>query len=82
MAIEISVEHPVAYIHTQNDLAELFIKQLQLISRPLLMRFKLPLYAWGHAILHASTLVRIRPTSYHIYSPLQLVLGHEPNFLI
>ncbi|GJT93225.1 disease resistance CC-NBS-LRR class family protein [Tanacetum coccineum] len=36
-------------------------------------------FAWGHAILHAATLIRIRPTSYHTYSPLQLVFGQEPN---
>ena len=69
MSIGITVEHPVAYVHTQNDLAELFIKRLQWIARPLLMRSKLPTSAWGYAILHAATLVRIRPTSYHTYSP-------------
>jgi len=79
MSIGISVEHPVAYVHTQNGLAESFIKRLQLIARPLLMRSKLPVSAWGHAILHAATLVRIRPTNYHTYSPLQLTFGREPN---
>ena len=42
MSIGITVEHPVAYVHTQNDLTESFIKRLQLIARPLLMRTKLP----------------------------------------
>ena len=42
MSIGITVEHPVAYVHTQNGLAESFIKRLQLIARPLLMRTKLP----------------------------------------
>ena len=28
MSIEINVEHPVAHVHTQNGLAELFIKHL------------------------------------------------------
>ena len=41
MAIGITVEEPVAHVHTQNDLAESFIKLLQLIARPLLMRTKL-----------------------------------------
>jgi hypothetical protein len=36
-------------------------------------------YAWGHVVLHATTLIRIRPTTYHKFFPLQLVFGHEPN---
>ena len=43
------------------------------------MRCKLPVSAWGHAILHAATLIRISPTSYHTFSHLQLVFGKEPN---
>ena len=34
---------------------------------------------WGHAILYAAALVRIRPTNYHEFSPLQLTFGQEPN---
>lgn len=79
MSIGISIEHPVAYVHTQNGLAESLIKRLQLIARPLLMRTKLPISAWGHAILHAAALIRIRPTNYNEVSPLQLVYGQEPN---
>ena len=29
--------------------------------------------------MHATTLVRIRPTTYHKYSPSQLMLGKQPN---
>ena len=79
MWIEISVEHPVAHVHTQNGLAESFIKRLQLIARLLLMKSKLPMYAWGHAILHAAALIHIRATSYHSSSPLQLVFDIEPD---
>ena len=43
------------------------------------MKTKLPISAWGHAILHAASLIRVRPTAYHKYSPLQLVLGQQPN---
>lgn len=50
-----------------------------MIARPLLMESKLPLFAWEHAILHATTLVRIQPTNYYNYSPLQLAFGYEPN---
>jgi transposase InsO family protein len=41
MSIGIDVEHPVAHTHTQNSLAESFIKRLQMIARPLLMKTKL-----------------------------------------
>ena len=43
------------------------------------MRSNLPVSAWGHAVLHASELIRIRPSSEHRYSPLQLLRGHEPD---
>ncbi|KAG7528484.1 GAG-pre-integrase domain [Arabidopsis suecica] len=79
MSMGVSVEHPVAHVHTQNGLAESFIKRIQLIARPLLMRSKLPVAAWGHAVLHSSELIRIRPSSEHKYSPSQLLMGHEPD---
>ncbi|KAL1219805.1 Retrovirus-related Pol polyprotein from transposon TNT 1-94 [Cardamine amara subsp. amara] len=79
MSMGVSVEHSVAHVHTQNGLAESFIKRIQLIARPLLMRSKLPVSAWGHAILHAAELIRIRPSSEHKYSPSQLLTGHEPD---
>ena len=52
---------------------------MQLIARPLLLRTKLPLSVWGHAIIHVVTLIRIRPTTNHDCSPLQLDLGPQPN---
>ena len=70
MSTRISVEHQVAHVHTQNGLVESFIKCLILIMRPLLMKSKLPIFEWGHAILHAMALIRIMPTSYHSSSPL------------
>ena len=60
-------------------MAESFIKHLQLISRPLLLNTKLPLSAWGHAIIHAANLIRLCPTVNQDLSPLQLVLGYQPN---
>ncbi|KAM1854333.1 hypothetical protein ACFX14_010186 [Malus domestica] len=45
MALGIDVEHPVPHVHTQNVLAEEFIKRLQLIARTLLMKMKLPVSA-------------------------------------
>ncbi|KAI3754347.1 hypothetical protein L1987_54129 [Smallanthus sonchifolius] len=79
MSIGIVVEHPVAHVHTQNGLAESLIKRLQLIARPLIFKTKLPVSIWGHAILHAGSLIRVRPSANHKYSPLQLVSGQEPN---
>ena len=43
------------------------------------MKTKLPTSAWGHAIMHAATLVRIRPITYHEYSSSQLMLEKQPN---
>ncbi|GKB16661.1 disease resistance CC-NBS-LRR class family protein [Tanacetum coccineum] len=79
MFIGIVVEHPVAHIHTQNGLAESLIKRLQLIARPLIIRTKLPISMWGHAILHAASLIRMRPSANHKYSPIQFASGQEPN---
>ena len=79
MSTGIIVEHPVAHVYTQNGLAESLIKCLHLIARLLIMRTKLPISVWGHAILHAASLIHIRPSAYHKYSPLQLAFGQEPN---
>ena len=79
MSIKINIENPIAHVHTQNGLAESLIKCLQLIAKPLLMKTKLPVSTWGHAVMHATSLIRIRLTSYHEYSPSQLVLGKQPN---
>ena len=77
MSIGIEVQHPIA--HSQNGLAESFFKRLQLIARPLLLKTKLPLSAWGHVIIHAENLIRLRPTANHNLSPLQLAKGSQPN---
>ena len=45
ISIGIDVQHPVAHVHFQNGLVEYFIKQIQLIARPLLLKTKLPLSA-------------------------------------
>ena len=67
------------HVHKQNGLVKSLIKRLQLITRLLLMKSKFPSSAWAYAILHAASLIRLRPTAYHKYSPMQLVAGHEPN---
>jgi hypothetical protein len=40
-SIGINVERLIAHTHTQNGLVDSFIKQIQLIARPLLMKTKL-----------------------------------------
>ena len=78
-SISINVKHPFVYTHTQNKLPESLIKRLQLIVRPLLLRTKLSLSAWRHAILHVATLIWILPTANHEFSHLQLALSSQPN---
>ena len=39
----------------------------------------LPTSAWGHAMGHAASLIRIRPSAFYQYSPLQLIFGQQPN---
>lgn len=79
IASGIDTQYPVPYVHFQNGIAESFIKRLQLIARPLLMHSNLPTSAWGHAILHASTLVRYRPSAYNSLTPHHLAFGVVPN---
>ena len=79
MTIGIDVQHPVAHVHSQNGLAEFFIKRLQLIAKPLLLKTKLHLSAWGHTIIHAAHLFRLCPIANHNLSPLQLAKGYHLN---
>ena len=78
-SLGIEVEHPIAYVHTQNGLAESLINHIQIIARTLLLRTNLNDTAWGHAVLHATALIRLRPTASLLQSPLQMVLGYEPD---
>jgi len=43
ISIGIEVEHLVAYVHTQNRLAESLLKHIKLVARPLFMRANLPM---------------------------------------
>ena len=43
------------------------------------MNTKLSLSAWGYSIIHAANLIRLRPIANQDFSPLQLVLGYQPN---
>jgi hypothetical protein len=79
MAQEIQVQHSVPYVHTQNGLDESLIKRIKLITRPLLHNYNLPITCWGYAVLHATDLIQLRPTTYHNISPLYLVRGNAPS---
>ena len=79
MSLGINVQYPVARVHTQNWLVESFIKCLQLIARPLLLKNKLSLSAWGHTILHAANLICFSPIANQDVLPLHLTLDYQPN---
>lgn len=73
----ITLETSVPYAH--NTIAENFVKLVQLIARPLLLRSNLPLSCWGHAVLHAGDLIRYRPSGGEDLSPYELVHGVTPS---
>ena len=77
--VGINIEHPIAHTHTQNGLEKSFMKHLQLIVKPLLMKAKLLTSTWGPTIMHVATLVHIRPTTYHEHYPSRLVLEKQSN---
>ena len=78
-ATGIALTYAVPYEHSQNGLAEAYIKKIQLIARPLLLHANLPSSLWSHAVLHAATLLRYRPTLLNSQSSLELVSGSIPN---
>lgn len=73
----INLETSVPYAH--NTSAENFVKQIQMVARPLLLRSNLPLSCWGHAVLHAGSLIRYRPSAGNSLSPHELVHGFPPS---
>ena len=79
VASGITLTYAVPYEHSQNGLAEAYIKKIQLVVRPLLIHAKLPSSLWGHAVLYATALLRLRPTLLHTQTPLEIVSGKLPN---
>ena len=75
----IELTYSVPYEHAQNGLAEAYIKKIQLIVRPLLFHANLSPTLWGHAVLHAAVLLRLRPTLLHTQTPLELSSGRTPH---
>jgi hypothetical protein len=43
------------------------------------MNCKLPSSCWGHAVMHATDLIQLRPTAYHSTSPIHMVRGNPPS---
>ena len=78
-AIGIHLTYSVPYEHSQNGLAEAYIKKLQMVARPLLLHAKLPATLWGHDILHAAMLLRLRPTLLNPITSQELLTGCTPN---
>jgi hypothetical protein len=78
-AMGINLTYSVPYEHSQNGLAEAFIKKIQLIARPLLLHANLPATLWGHAVLHAAALLRLRPTLLNTQTPYELIAGRPPS---
>ena len=67
----IELTYSMPYEHAQNGLAEAYIKKIQLIVCPLLFHTNLSPILWDHAVLHATTLLRLRPTLLHTQSPVE-----------
>lgn len=68
----IDSQYNVPYVHFQNGMAESLIKRIQMIVRPLLMQTSLPATVWGHAVLHAASLLLYRPFAFTSISPHHL----------
>ena len=78
-AMGITLTYSVPYEHFQNGLAEAFIKKIQLVTRPLLLQAQLPTSMWGHDVLHATTLLKLRPTLLNVQTPVELQSGRTPD---
>ena len=78
-ATGIHLTYSVPYEHSQNGLAEAYIKKLQMVAWPLLLHAKLPATLWGHAILHTAALLRLRPTLLNPITSQQLLIGRTPD---
>jgi len=52
VSMRIDIKYPVPHVHTQNNMAELLIKRLQLIAKPLILRTKLPISIWGDMLYY------------------------------
>jgi hypothetical protein len=70
------VTYLVPYEHAQNELAKAFIKNIQLVARPLFLHAQLFFILWGHVVLHAGALLHLRPILLNVQTPYELLLDH------
>jgi hypothetical protein len=75
----IDTQFLLLYVYFQNGAAELVIKRIQMIARPMLMMLQLPTSAWGHAVLHAASLLKYRPFAFNQHTSHHLAFGPPPN---
>ena len=78
-ATDIHLTYSVPYKHSQNGLAEAYIKKVQMVARPLLLHAKLSATLWRHAILHVAVLLRLRPTLLNPITSQELLIDCTPN---
>jgi hypothetical protein len=76
-SIGITIKTSLPYEH--NCPAETGIKLVQSIARPILLQSNLPPTAWGHAILHASDLLNLRPATHTQCTPTAMATNTTPN---
>lgn len=55
MTMGIETQYSVPHVNFQNRIVESVIKRIQTITRPMLMETQLPITAWGHAVLNATS---------------------------
>ena len=79
VATGITLTYSVPYKHSQNGMAKVFIKKIQLVTRPLLLQAQLPSSMWGHVVLHSTTLLKLRPTLLNVQTPTELQSGCIPD---
>jgi hypothetical protein len=59
--------------------AENAVKLIQNVARTMLLSSQLPSSCWGYAVLHATQILRLRPTSRETQSPYELVNALRPS---
>ena len=77
----ITLTYVAPYEHSQNGIAEAFIKKVQLITRLLIIHAKLPDSFWGHVVIHAATLLQLRPTLLNQQTPYEFLTGRLAGHL-
>jgi hypothetical protein len=79
VATGITLTYFVPYEHSPNGLAEAFTNKIQLVIHPLLLRAQCPSSMWRHVVLHATILLKLRPTLLNVQTPAELQSGRTPD---